>query len=171
MLILFISKKQPKEHFLRLSNKHTTFNIFEIMDALAYYWDIIYTFLNKNPHIFILFVFISIISATSLCFFFFKSKQKPLHALIPIWNIVVFLKIVGRPWWHVFFFLIPIYNIIFGIQLIVELNRSYGKFSFLRNFFAVLFNGFYVMYLGFSGEQYKAPSYGKSKDDILKISS
>lgn len=137
------------------------------METLTYYWGIVYPFLNKNPHILLLVIILTVISSTALCFFYFKSKQPAFHALIPVWNLVVFLRIVGRPWWHVFFFLIPIYNIFFGFVLIVELNKSFGKFGFFPNLMAILFNALYVIYLGFSGEKYYAPSYRKSKEEIL----
>ena len=137
------------------------------METLTYYWNIVYPFLNKNPHILLLVIFLTVISSTALCFFYFKSNQPAFHALIPGWNLIVFLRIVGRPWWHVIFFLIPVFNLFFGIVLIVDLNKSYGKFGFFPNFIAVLFNGLYLIYLGFSGEKYYAPSYKKSREDIL----
>ena len=137
------------------------------MENFSLYWDSIFQFFIKNPHLFVLAILLIVVSSFSMCFFYFKSKQPASYALIPIWNLVVFLRIVGRPWWHVFFFLIPGYNIIFGFQLIVELNKSFGKFGFTPNLLAVIFNGLYIMYLGFSGEKYYAPSYGKSKDEIL----
>lgn len=108
-----------------------------------------------------------VVSATALCFFYYKSKQPATHALIPIWNLIVFLKIVGRPWYHIFLFLIPIYNLIFGFVLVIELNKSFGKFGILPNVMAILFNPFYILYLGFSEVKYYAPSYRKSKEDIL----
>lgn len=137
------------------------------MEILTYYWGIIYPFLNKNPHILLLVIILTVISTTALCFFYFKSKQPAFHALIPVWNLIVFLRIVGRPWYHIFLFLIPIYNILFGFILIIELNKSFGKFGFAPNFFAIIFNGLYLIYLGFSGEKYITPSYGKSRDEIL----
>jgi hypothetical protein len=42
---------------------------------------------------------------------------------------------------------------------LVELNKSYGKTGILRNVLAVIFNALYIMYLGFSDEQYQKPAY------------
>jgi signal peptidase I len=135
------------------------------METIATYWNMLYEFMTAKPHVFLLIVFLLVVSSTALCFFYYKSKQPAHYALIPIWNMVVFLKIVGRPWWHIFFFLIPVYNIVFAIMLLVELNRSYGKTGVLRNIAAVVFNALYIMYLGFSDEQYQQPAYSKQNNE------
>ena len=129
------------------------------METISNYWELSYSYLSKNPHIFLLVIFLFVVSTIALCFFYYKSKQPAHYALIPVWNMVIFLRIVGRPWWHIFFFLIPVYNLVFAVILLVELNKSYGKTGVLRNIAAVVFNALYIMYLGFSDEQYQKPAY------------
>ena len=39
-----------------------------------------------------------------------KAGQPGYAIFIPIYNIIVFLRIVGRPAWHMLFFFIPLFN-------------------------------------------------------------
>jgi hypothetical protein len=58
----------------------------------------------------------------------FTKAGKPGWAiLIPIYNIIVLLQIVGKPWWWLFLLLIPIVNIIIGIIVIHRVSLSFGK--------------------------------------------
>ncbi|SHM96739.1 DUF5684 domain-containing protein [Chitinophaga sp. CF418] len=59
----------------------------------------------------------------------FEKAGKPGWAsIIPIYNLIVMLEIVGKPWWYIFMFLIPIYGwIILPIMLTHDLSKSFGK--------------------------------------------
>ena len=59
----------------------------------------------------------------------FEKAGKPGWAcIIPIYNIIVLLEIVGKPWWWLLlFFLVPIVNIIFLIWMTNLLSLSFGK--------------------------------------------
>ncbi len=46
--------------------------------------------------------------------------------LVPIWNTLVLLEIVGKPWWWIFLFLLPIVNIIWAIWMVNMLSKSFG---------------------------------------------
>jgi hypothetical protein len=39
----------------------------------------------------------------------------------------VLLEIVGRPWWWILLWLIPLVNIVVGIIVILDLAKSFGK--------------------------------------------
>jgi len=56
-----------------------------------------------------------------------KAGQPGWAAIIPIYNIIVLLKIVGKPWWWVIGFLIPFVNFILMIVISVLLAKSFGK--------------------------------------------
>lgn len=81
---------------------------------------------------------------------FRKAGQDWWKALIPIYNVYVWLQIVGRPSWWLVYFLIPVLNLIMGIGLILDLVRSFGKQSFLDHVAAVIFPFLYFPYLGFN---------------------
>ncbi|MCF6405729.1 DUF5684 domain-containing protein [Chitinophaga filiformis] len=63
------------------------------------------------------------------CWKIFEKAGKPGWAsIIPIYSLIVMLEIVGKPWWYIFLFLIPIYGwIILPIMLTHDLSKSFGK--------------------------------------------
>ena len=58
---------------------------------------------------------------------FKKAGEPGWAALIPIYNIMVLLKIAGKPMWWVILMLIPFVNIVVLIIAIVGLARNFGK--------------------------------------------
>lgn len=58
---------------------------------------------------------------------FAKAGEPGWAAIIPIYNVIVFLKIAGRPWWWVFLLLIPLVNIIVGIIASLDVAKAFGK--------------------------------------------
>ena len=94
----------------------------------------------------------------SLWRIFSKAGQPGWAAIIPIYNLVVFLKVIGRPVWWLVLYLIPVVNIIIAIINAIDLAKSFGKggaFGFFGLFlFAII--GYPV--LAFSGAQYVGPA-------------
>src|SRR5690348_14170664 len=58
---------------------------------------------------------------------FTKAGQPGWASIIPIYNLYVWCKIVGRPWWWILLMLIPFVNFIILIILIIDLAKSFGK--------------------------------------------
>jgi hypothetical protein len=58
---------------------------------------------------------------------FRKAGQPGWAAIIPVYNLLVFLRVAGRPWWWIFAFLLPIIPIV-GIilYLVVHIFILYG---------------------------------------------
>jgi hypothetical protein len=56
-----------------------------------------------------------------------KAGQPGWAAIIPIYNIIVMLKIIGKPWWWIIGLLIPFVNFIVMILLCVGLAKVFGK--------------------------------------------
>lgn len=75
--------------------------------------------------IFILAVVTLIIA--SMWTIFTKAGQPGWAAIIPIYNMIVLLKIVGKPTWWIILFLIPIVNYVFIIWTYNMLSKSFGK--------------------------------------------
>jgi hypothetical protein len=62
------------------------------------------------------------------CWKMFTKAGKPGWAcLIPIYNIIVLLEIVGRPLWWIVLFLIPIVNAIAAIIVSFDLAKVFGR--------------------------------------------
>jgi hypothetical protein len=76
--------------------------------------------------IFLYFAFIVFMIAT-MWTIFSKAGKPGWASIVPIYNIIVLLEIVGKPWWWLLLFLIPIVNIIFLIWTINLLSKSFGK--------------------------------------------
>ncbi len=58
---------------------------------------------------------------------FVKAGRPGWEAIIPIYNTYILLKIVGKPWWWLLLFLIPIVNVIYAIWMYNMLSKSFGK--------------------------------------------
>jgi hypothetical protein len=56
-----------------------------------------------------------------------KAGKPGWACIIPIYNIIVMLEIVGKPIWWLFLLLIPCANIIIGIWIINLLSKSFGQ--------------------------------------------
>ncbi len=58
----------------------------------------------------------------------YEKAGKPGWAiLIPIYRAIVFLEIIGKPWWWLLLFLIPGINVIFLIWSVNLLSVKFGK--------------------------------------------
>src|SRR5262245_66207253 len=53
-----------------------------------------------------------VLAILPLWFIFTKAGEEGWKAIIPIYNWIVLLKVVGRPWWWILLFLIPIVDIV-----------------------------------------------------------
>ncbi|MCO6457706.1 MAG: signal peptidase I [Pirellulaceae bacterium] len=58
---------------------------------------------------------------------FAKAGKPGWAAIIPIYNIIVWLEIVGRPIWWIVLFLIPCVNIVIAAILSIDMAKSFGK--------------------------------------------
>ncbi len=85
-----------------------------------------------------------------------KAGRKPWEAAIPIYNGLVLMKIIKRPWWWVILLFIPIVNLIMFPVVWVETVRSFGKTSTTDTILAVVTLGLYIYYINyFSAANYR----------------
>jgi hypothetical protein len=111
--------------------------------------------------------FILFIGAVAKWKLFVKCDQPGYAAIIPGYDIIITLRIVGRPDWHILFFLIPVFNIYFAFKLIIELVQSFGHFSMVDYIMAIVFNVFYVLNMGLAyNEVYCGPVYRSGREAI-----
>lgn len=88
-----------------------------------------------------------------------KAGQPGWACIIPIYNLYIWCKIVGRPAWWIILMLIPFVNFIVGIILCIDLAKSFGKgalFGIGLVFLGIIF----FPILGFGSAQYQGPSAG-----------
>ena len=106
-------------------------------------------------------IFFTLISLGANWRLFLKCDQPGWAAFIPGYNVVVSMRIIGRPSSHALLFLIPGFNIYFAFRTMIELAQSFGKRSNLDFFLVVFFNVFYMLNLGLAyQEEYEGPVYG-----------
>jgi hypothetical protein len=88
---------------------------------------------------------------------FEKAGQAGWKVIIPIYNIYIMLKIVGRPGWWLILFLIPLVNIVVWIILLVDMSKSYGHGVGFA--LGLIFLGWiFWLILGFGESRYLGPS-------------
>jgi hypothetical protein len=85
---------------------------------------------------------------------FVKAGEPGWAAIVPIYNILVLLKIAGKPAWWVVLFLIPVVNFVIGIIVAIQIAQRFGKSSGFGIGLALLPVVFYPM-LGFGDAQYQ----------------
>jgi hypothetical protein len=91
---------------------------------------------------------------------FTKAGQPGWASIIPIYNLYIWCKIVGRPWWWILLMLIPFVNFIVAIILCIDMAKSFGKgagFGIGIAFLGIIF----LPILGFSSAQYQGPAVGR----------
>jgi len=88
---------------------------------------------------------------------FTKAGQPGWASIIPIYNLYIWCKIVGRPGWWIILLLIPFVNIIVGITLCIDMAKSFGKGVGFGIGLALLGIIFWPI-LGFGSAQYQGPA-------------
>jgi hypothetical protein len=91
---------------------------------------------------------------------FTKAGEEGWKSIIPIYNIVVLLKIVGRPWWWLVLMLIPFVNFVVLIVVMNDLSKSFGHgvgFTLGLIFLSFIF----YLILAFGSSQYQGPAGAK----------
>ena len=106
-------------------------------------------------------LFITLIALAGNWRLFVKCNQPGWAVIVPGYNVVVAMRIIGRPSMHALYFLIPVYNLYFFFRTILELANTFGKEGTLDYVLASVFNVFYILNLGLSEEEeYQGPVYG-----------
>src|SRR5881409_1974885 len=88
---------------------------------------------------------------------FTKAGQPGWASIIPIYNLYIWCKIVGRPWWWILLMLIPLVNFVVAIILCIDLAKSFGKGAGFGIGLALL-GVIFLPILGFGSAQYQAPA-------------
>jgi hypothetical protein len=56
-----------------------------------------------------------------------KAEQPGWACIIPIYNLVVLMRIIGKSGWLILLYFIPIVNIVFSIIVAINLAKVFGK--------------------------------------------
>lgn len=99
---------------------------------------------------------------------FEKAGQPGWAAIVPIYNLYVLLKIVGKPGWWLILFLIPIVNYVFIIWTYNMLSKSFGKEEGFTVGLVLLGIVFFPI-LGFGDARYLGPFGDKAAFDAQNL--
>jgi len=94
---------------------------------------------------------------------FAKAGKPGWAAIIPIYNGIVLLQVVGKPLWWIILFFIPVVNMIFLIWTYNLLSKSFGK-SEGFTVGLVLLPVVFLPILGFGSAQYQGPSASEAQN-------
>src|SRR5210317_1787895 len=98
---------------------------------------------------FIFFLLIQGIHGLGTWKLYIKAGRQAWEAFIPVYNAVILMKIINRPWWWTVLLFLPIVNLIMFAVVWVETARSFGKNSNIDTLLAVVSLGFYNFYLNY----------------------
>ena len=99
--------------------------------------------------LFIFFLVIQVIHGLGTWKLYIKAGRHAWEAFIPVYNAVVLMKIINRPWYLTIFLFLPIVNLIMFPVIWVETARSFGKNKSLDTVLAIFTLGFYNYYLNY----------------------
>ncbi|MHB0981002.1 MAG: DUF5684 domain-containing protein [Thermoleophilia bacterium] len=86
-----------------------------------------------------------------------KAGEPGWAAIIPIYNIIVLLKIIGRPAWWIVLYFIPLVNFVVAIMVYDGLSKSFGKGTGFT--IGLIFLGpIFLLILGFGSARYVGPA-------------
>ncbi len=83
---------------------------------------------------------------------FKKAGVAPWKALVPIYNIVVWIKMCGKGWQWYLYMLVPAINIFTFLLLVVETAKVFRRYSLLEETLAVVFPWAYLPWLGLKSD-------------------
>jgi len=92
-----------------------------------------------------------------------KADLPGIACIVPVWNIIIFLKLAGRPANHIWYLLIPFYGQLYFMPKVwIEVCQSFGKRTMTDYIMVVALNGLYILNLGLSYDiEYVGAVYGK----------
>lgn len=97
---------------------------------------------------------VAVFLIAALWMVFTKAGEAGWKSIIPIWNTIVILRMVGRPWWWVLLFLIPLVNIVVAFIVYIDLAKAFGK-GVGFGVGMVLLSFIFIPILGFGDAEYQ----------------
>src|SRR5690606_16163957 len=98
---------------------------------------------------FIFFFVIQVIHGLGTWKLYIKAGRQAWEAFVPVYNAVILMKIINRPWWWTILLFVPIVNLIMFPVVWVETARSFGKNTTTDTVLALITFGLYNYYLNY----------------------
>jgi hypothetical protein len=110
-----------------------------------------------SPVFWIVWLAVVVVMIAGIWKVFAKAGKPGWAAIVPIYNYIVMMEIVGRPIWWIVLFFIPIVNFVVWIIIAMDMAKSYGKEAGFGLGLAFLPFIFYLI-LGFGSATYRGPA-------------
>lgn len=81
---------------------------------------------------------------------YIKAGRQAWEAAVPVYNAVVLMKIINRPWWWTILLFVPIVNLIMFPVVWVETIRSFGRNNTTDTTLVLLTFGLYIYYINYT---------------------
>jgi len=112
----------------------------------------------------VFFLFIQFIHFLGTWKLYISAGERPWKAIIPIYNAIIFLKILHRPKWWVLLLFLPVINLMIFMVLWVDTVKHFGKTSPMDGVIAILTLGFFIYTINYQ----KSPKYSLDKSMIKR---
>ncbi len=99
-------------------------------------------------------VAVMVVAIIAMWKIFVKAGKPGWAAIVPIYNVIVFLQIVGRPWWWLLLMFIPFVNIVISIVVAIDLGKAFGKDAAYSVILLWFFSIIGYLMLGFGKDKY-----------------
>lgn len=110
----------------------------------------------------IVYLAIIVLMIAGLWKMFEKAGKPGWAAIIPIYNVIIMLEIVGKPLWWIIGFLIPCVNLIVLVWVTNLLMKSFGKDT-VYTVLAILFPFIIYPMIGFGSDRYLGPTAAEAQ--------
>jgi len=100
---------------------------------------------------------VGILATAGMWVLYTKANGAGWAAIVPIYNIIVLLKIAGKPVWWIVLFFIPVVSIVAMILIYISFAKSYGK-SAGYGIGMILLPFVFVPMLAFGDAKYQGPA-------------
>lgn len=100
---------------------------------------------------------VGIVTIAGMWKVFTKAGQPGWAAIVPFFNLIVVLQIIGRPVWWILLCLIPLVNFVIALIIMIDLAKSFGQgagFGLGLFFLGCIF----MPVLGFGSSRYIGPA-------------
>src|SRR5262249_49957910 len=58
---------------------------------------------------------------------FVKARHARLGGALPIYNVIVLLRIASKPWWWIFLMIVPLVNIVILFLVSIDIAKNFGQ--------------------------------------------
>lgn len=105
---------------------------------------------------FLIMMAVAIVVIAGMWKMFEKAGKPGWAAIVPIYNYIVLLEIIGKPLWWIVLFFIPIVNFVAVIMVMLELAKCFGQSSGFA-IGLILLSPIFIPILGFGSARYLGP--------------